>query len=67
MKILQHRGKWKLLTTQMVEQALNLKKAGAEFIIICTNTMHLMTSDIERHTGLKVIHIADAAGVSMPF
>lgn len=65
MKILQHEGKWEELTRQMVEQALNLKKAGAEFIIICTNTMHLMAPDIERETGLEVLHIADAAGAAI--
>lgn len=46
----------------MVNEAYNLKSAGAEFIVICTNTMHLMAPDIEKNTGLKVIHIADAAG-----
>jgi aspartate racemase len=44
----------------MVKEANNLKAAGAEFIVICTNTMHLMAPDIEQNTGLKVIHIADA-------
>ena len=65
MKILQHEGKWELLTQQMVDQAMNLKKAGADFIVICTNTMHLMAPDIERETGLKVLHIADAAGMAI--
>ncbi len=56
---LQHKGKWEALTNLMVKEADNLKKAGAEFIVICTNTMHLMAPNIERETGLKVIHIAD--------
>jgi len=59
---LQHQGEWEKLTTLMVEEAQNLKDAGAECIVICTNTMHLMAPDIEKHTGLKVIHIADATG-----
>jgi aspartate racemase len=61
-KELQHQGQWETLTDLMVEEANNLKKAGAECIVICTNTMHLMAPDIEERTGLKVIHIADAAG-----
>ena len=59
---LQHRGKWEKLTSLLVKEAENLKKAGADCIVICTNTMHLMVSDIEKSTGLKVIHIADVTG-----
>lgn len=59
---LQHAGEWESLKDLMVEEANNLKRAGAEFIVICTNTMHLMAPDIEESTGLKVIHIADATG-----
>ena len=59
---LQHKGEWETLTNLMVKEADNLKSAGAECIVICTNTMHLMAPDIEENTGLKVIHIADAAG-----
>lgn len=59
---LQHKGQWEALTNLMVKEAKNLKIAGAECIVICTNTMHLMAPDIEKNTGLKVIHIADATG-----
>jgi len=61
-ELLQRSGDWDALTKEMVEQANNLKKAGADFIVICTNTMHLMAPDIESDTGLKVLHIADATG-----
>lgn len=57
---LQHKGEWERLKSLLVEEANKLKIAGAEFIVICTNTMHLMAPDIEENTGLKVIHIADA-------
>ncbi|MCR3955321.1 MAG: aspartate/glutamate racemase family protein [Gudongella sp.] len=59
---LQHRGEWEKLTDLMVDEAKNLKNAGAEFVVICTNTMHLMAPDIEAGTGLRVIHIAEATG-----
>lgn len=59
---LQHAGKWALLTDLLVQEANNLKKAGAECLVICTNTMHIMAPDIEKHTGLKIIHIAEATG-----
>lgn len=61
-KELMDAGDWGRLTRDMVFQAENLKKAGADFIIICTNTMHIMAPEIEAATGLKVFHIADAAG-----
>jgi len=57
---LQHRGKWDELTKSMVNEATNLKKAGADFIVICTNTMHMMVKDIESKTSLNVVHIAEA-------
>lgn len=59
---LQHDGRWDELTNRMVAEAENLKKAGADFIVICTNTMHRMAPDIEGATGLKVLHIAEATG-----
>ena len=59
---LQHKGEWEALTNILVQEAMNLKTAGAECIVICSNTMHLMVPDIEKNTGLQVIHIADATG-----
>jgi len=59
---LQHEGRWEELTALMVDEAKNLQAAGADFIVIATNTMHLMAPDIEKATGLQVLHIADAAG-----
>jgi aspartate racemase len=59
---MQHRGEWEKLTDRMVEEAINLKNAGAEFIVICTNTMHIMANEIEEKTELKVLHIAKVTG-----
>jgi len=59
---LQNKNSWEELTKEMVLQADNLKKAGADFIVICTNTMHIMAPDIEKRTRLKVLHIADVTG-----
>ncbi len=56
---LQHQGKWDELTKLMVEAAQNLEKGGADFILICTNTMHKMAADIERATSIPLVHIAD--------
>lgn len=56
---LQHQGKWIELTKLMIEAAQNLEKGGADFILICTNTMHKMAADIERATSIPLVHIAD--------
>lgn len=61
-ELLQHQNKWNELTTIMVNSAEKLKNGGAEFIIICTNTMHKMASDIESRVGIKVLHIAEVTG-----
>lgn len=57
---LQHDNNWVELTNQMVKAAQSLEKGGADFIIICTNTMHKMAEDIEANTGIPLIHIVDA-------
>lgn len=59
---LQHRGEWEKLTGIMIDVAENLVKAGAELLIICTNTMHKMAEDIEEKISIPLVHIADAVG-----
>lgn len=61
-EILQHENKWDELTCIMIDIAKKLKNAGADFIIICTNTMHKMAGDIEEKAQIKVLHIAEATG-----
>ncbi len=61
-EVLQHQGKWDELANIMVNVAEKLKNGGADFIVICCNTMHKVASDIEDKVGLKVLHIAEATG-----
>ncbi|WND01402.1 aspartate/glutamate racemase family protein [Temperatibacter marinus] len=56
----QAQGDWRAATTALCEAAVGLKKAGAECIVICTNTMHKMALEVEKASGLPVLHIADA-------
>ena len=44
----------------MSEAAVILEKAGADYIIICTNTMHKVASEIQKHISIPIIHIAEA-------
>ena len=59
-EILQQRGNWEGATTLMVDAGQRVKAGGADFIVICTNTMHRMADEIENTVGLPVLHIADA-------
>jgi len=61
-ELLQHQDKWNELTDMMVKIADVLKTGGADFIVICSNTMHKMAYDIENRVGIKVLHIAEATG-----
>ena len=56
----QHRGDWEGATALMIEAAQRLRAGGAEALVICTNTMHLMADSVEQASGLPVLHIADA-------
>ena len=57
---LQHAGEWGLLTQQMISAVHHLKQGGADFLVICTNTMHRMADEIEAATRMPLVHIADA-------
>ena len=56
---LQHNGEWDKATQLMVDAAKNLEKGGADFVIICTNTMHKMAKAVEEAISIPLLHIAD--------
>ncbi|MFO7796239.1 MAG: aspartate/glutamate racemase family protein [Promethearchaeati archaeon] len=57
---MQSAGNWDDLTQKMIECAQTLEKAGAEMILICTNTMHIMAEDVQNSIDIPLIHIADS-------
>jgi len=57
---LQHRGDWDELTRQMIHAARAIERAGADFLVICTNTMHKMADDVQAAVDIPLLHIADA-------
>lgn len=57
---LQAKGLWQEAGAYLAEQALNLEKAGADCILVCTNTMHKIAPQIEDAITIPFIHIADA-------
>jgi len=57
---LQHKGDWAATADILSDAALSLQKAGAEFLIIGTNTMHKVAPEIEQAIRIPLLHIADA-------
>lgn len=57
---LQHAGRWAEAGAALAQAARRLERAGADFIVLCTNTMHKVASAIEAAVRLPLLHIADA-------
>jgi aspartate racemase len=58
-KQLQHAGAWDELAEQMKDAALRLERGGADFIVLCTNTMHRLADAISASVEVPLLHIAD--------
>ncbi len=56
---LQHKGDWETVTHMMINAAKYLENGGADFVLICTNTMHKMAKDVEKAIAIPLLHIAD--------
>jgi aspartate racemase len=57
---LQHQGRWPEAARMLVEAAKYLENGGADFIVLCTNTMHKVADDIRDKVNIPFLHIADA-------
>lgn len=57
---LQHQDRWEEAAQLMVAAGQSLERAGAEFLVLCTNTMHRLAGEIESNVGIPLLHIADA-------
>ena len=56
---LQHAGRWDDAAAEMILAAQRLERGGADFVVICTNTMHRMADEVQAAIGLPLLHIAD--------
>ena len=59
---LQQEGKWPEAARLLIAAAGNLERGRADFLVLCTNTMHKLADDIEKHVQIPLLHIADATG-----
>jgi aspartate racemase len=55
------RGQWKEVAAQLIHAARSLEKAGADFSVICTNTMHKLAGEVRAGIRIPLLNIADAA------
>ena len=56
---LQHKGDWQGTADILIKAALDIQAAGADFLLICTNTMHKLAPEIEAALNIPLLHIAD--------
>lgn len=62
---LQSAGQWQEAGEKLSEVAQKLEQAGADFIVICTNTMHKVVEQIEEKIEIPVLHIADTTAAEI--
>jgi aspartate racemase len=58
---LQAKGDWEEATRILLKSGQEIEKAGADLLLICTNTMHLMADQVQAGIQIPLLHIADAA------
>jgi aspartate racemase len=60
LEALQAQGHWDAAADLLIDAAQKVAKGGADFILICTNTMHKLADAVQREIPLPLLHIADA-------
>jgi aspartate racemase len=63
--VLKHKDDWGEIGRLLAAAALNLEKAGADCLLIATNTMHKVADTIARSTTIPLLHIADATAIEI--
>jgi aspartate racemase len=57
---LQHQGRWQDAAQLLIGAAKSLENGGADFVVLCTNTMHKVADEMQAHIKIPMLHIADA-------
>lgn len=61
----QAKGLWAESAEVLAQAAENLEKAGADFLLICTNTMHKVAPQVQSRVSIPLIHIAEATAEAL--
>ena len=64
---LQHQDRWDEAAEVLIDATRNLESGGADFAIICTNTMHKLYDIIQQNVRIPLLHIADPTAESIKF
>ena len=59
---LQHQGNWDKTAEILSKAAMSIEAGGADFLLICTNTMHKVAPEIASNISIPILHIADSTG-----
>ncbi len=62
---LQAAGRWDEAADRMITVGVGLARGAADFLMICCNTMHLMSDEVEKAAGIPLLHIADPLGAKI--
>jgi aspartate racemase len=62
---LQNSGDWDAMAVILTDAAKGVEAAGADLVLICTNTMHKVAGEIESAIGIPLLHIADATAEAL--
>lgn len=62
---LQHLGDWQALSAVMITAAQRVESAGAQLLLVCTNTMHKFAGEIQANIHIPLLHIADATALAI--
>ncbi len=62
---MQHKGEWDKAAKFLVEAGRRVEKAGADFALLCTNTMHKVFDEVQRGVQIPLLHIADVTAKSI--
>lgn len=64
-EVMQVEGRWDDAAARLSEAALVLEAAGAEFVVLCTNTMHKVADAIEASVSVPLLHLADTTAAAV--
>lgn len=64
-ELLQREDRWSEAGERLAREAQNLEAAGAELLVLCTNTMHKVAAEIELATTIPFVHIADTTAAAV--
>ena len=59
------RGEWDQVLAFMLDASRSIEKGGADFVVLCTNTMHRFVAEIDREISIPLLHIADATAAEI--